>query len=322
MKRSWRKVFTLLSVFLLSISILAGCGGTGLSNGSEDKKVEKKSPKKLTIGVSISTLSNPAFITLRNEIKAYAKENGTKVQISDAQNDTSKQNNDVEDFVQRKVDALIINPCDSSAIGTAVKDANEAGIPVVCVDRSSDKGKVLSTVATDNVETGKMAAKYLVNNVGKNAKVAEIQGIPGASATRDRGKGFDDYAKGKLDIVTKQAANFDRDKALTVTENILQAHPDIQAIFAQNGEEAVGASKAVTESGKDIKIIGIDGADAEFKAIKGGTQTATIAQQWKKMGTLSVQAVYDHYADKKVKKNIFPPVKLVTKDNVDAESNK
>lgn len=322
MKHNWRKVFTLLSVFLLSVSVLAGCGGTGLNSGSDDQKVEKKSPKKLTIGVSISTLSNPAFISLRDEIKDYAKEKGTKIQISDAQNDTSKQNNDVEDFVQRKVDALIINPCDSAAIGTAVKDANEAGIPVVCVDRSSDKGKVLSTVATNNVETGKMAAKYLVDEVDKNAKVAEVQGIPGASTTRDRGKGFDDYADGKLDIVTKQAANFDRDKSLTVTENILQAHPDISAIFTHNGEEAVGASKAVSESGKDIKVIGIDGGDAEFKAIKNGTQTATIAQQWKKMGKLSLQAVYDHYADKKVKKNIYPPVKLITKDNVDSEMDK
>lgn len=316
-KQILKKVLMASFLLLLSVGILSACGKTGLdSGGGSDAKVETKKPDKLTIGVSISTLSNPAFIDMKDEIQSYAKSKGTKVQITDAQNNSSKQNDDVEDFVQKKVDALIINPTDSDAITPAVKAANEAGIPVVCIDRSSNGGKVLTTVASNSVKGGKMAAKYLVDTVGKNAKVAEVTGIPGASATRERGEGFDSYAKGKLNIVTKQTAGFDRAKALTVTENILQAHSDITAIFAQNDEMAVGAAKAVSASGKDIKIIGFDGADAAVKLIKNGGISATIGQRFDLMGKIALDSVYKHYQDKKVDKNIEAPIELLTHDNV------
>lgn len=320
MKKSIKRLLLIGAMLLVSVGTLSACGNSGLSKGSDSgsTKVTKKSPKQLKVGVSISTLSNPAFIVLKDKVEAYAKDHGTTVQITDAQNDTAKQNNDMEDFIQKKVDAIIVNPCDSAAIATEVKAANDANIPVVCIDRSSDSGKVLSTVATDSVAGGKMAAKYLIDTVGENAKVAEITGIPGASATRERGEGFDGYAKGKLDIVTKQTAGFDRAKALTVAENIIQAHPDIKAIFAQNDEMAVGASKAVAASAhKDIKVIGFDGAEAYLKMIKAGTGQATIAQSWDKMGTMSLDAIYDHFQGKKVQKNIQPPITLTTKDNVD-----
>lgn len=315
------RLCTVFAVLLLGVGALAGCGSTGLSSGSDSSsKVTKKSPSKLTIGVSISTLSNPAFITLKNKMQKYAKSKGTTLEITDAQNDTAKQNNDLEDFITKKVDAIIVNPCDSAAITTAVKSANEADIPVVCVDRSSDGGKVLTTVATDSVKGGKWAAQYMYKLLGANAKIAEVTGIPGASATRERGQGFDGYAKGKLNIVTKQTGNFDRAKTLTVTENILQAHGDIVGIFAQNDEEAVGAANAVQAAGKgsQIKIVGFDGAQAALKMIQKGQITATIAQRWDIMGTKSLDAVFNYYKGKKVSKTTVSPIKLVTKDNVDA----
>ncbi|MGM9915347.1 MAG: substrate-binding domain-containing protein [Lactobacillus crispatus] len=315
--KRFMKVAVAASVVILAGGVLAGCGSTGLSNGSSSSsKVEKKSPKDLKIGVSISTLTNPAFVNLKNVISNYAKKQGSKVIVDDANNDTSKQNNDVEDLITQKVDALIINPCDSSAISTVVKKANEANIPVVCVDRSADSGKVVSTVASDNVTGGKMAANWLVKQLGENAKVAEIQGIPGASATRERGKGFDSIGDKKLDIVTKQTAQFDRAKALTVTENILQAHKDIKGIFAQNDEEAVGAARAVKAANKKVTIIGFDGALACLNLIQKGQVTATVGQQWNKIGEQSVQMVYDHYQNKKVPKNDKVAVKIVTKKNV------
>lgn len=311
------KITTVASILVLAGGILGGCGSTGLSNGSgSSDKVTKKAPKNLKIGVSVSTLTNPAFVNLKNVISNYAKKHGSKVIVDDANNDTSKQNNDVEDLITQKVDALIINPCDSSAISAVVKKANEANIPVVCVDRSADSGKVISTVASDNVAGGKMAANWLVKTLGENAKVAEIQGIPGASATRERGKGFDSIGDKKLDIVTKQTAQFDRAKALTVTENILQAHRNIKGIFAQNDEEAVGAARAVKAANKKITIIGFDGALACLNLIQKGQITATVGQQWNKIGQQSVQMVYDYYQNKKVPKNDKVPVKIITKKNV------
>ncbi|WP_258562453.1 MULTISPECIES: substrate-binding domain-containing protein [Lactobacillus] len=311
------KVVAIASIAVMAGSILGGCGSTGLSNGSDSSsKVEKKAPKDLKIGVSVSTLTNPAFVNLKNVISDSAKKQGSKVIVDDANNDTSKQNNDVEDLITQKVDALIINPCDSSAISAVVKKANEANIPVVCVDRSADSGKVVSTVASDNVAGGKMAANWLIEQLGKKAKIAEIQGIPGASATRERGKGFDSIGDQKLNIVTKQTAQFDRAKALTVTENILQAHGDIKGIFAQNDEEAVGAARAVKSANKKITIIGFDGALACLNLIQKGQVTATVGQQWNKIGQESVQMVYDFYQGKKVPKNDKVAVKIVTKKNV------
>lgn len=311
------KITTVASILVLAGGILGGCGSTGLSNGSgSSDKVTKKAPKNLKIGVSVSTLTNPAFVNLKNVISNYAKKHGSKVIVDDANNDTSKQNNDVEDLITQRVDALIINPCDSSAISAVVKKANEANIPVVCVDRSADSGKVISTVASDNVAGGKTAANWLVKTLGENAKVAEIQGIPGASATRERGKGFDSIGDKKLDIVTKQTAQFDRAKALTVTENILQAHRNIKGIFAQNDEEAVGAARAVKAANKKITIIGFDGALACLNLIQKGQITATVGQQWNKIGQQSVQMVYDYYQNKKVPKNDKVPVKIITKKNV------
>lgn len=311
------KVAAIASIAVMAGSILGGCGSTGLSNGSDSSsKVEKKAPKDLKIGVSVSTLTNPAFVNLKNVISDSAKKQGSKVIVDDANNDTSKQNNDVEDLITQKVDALIINPCDSSAISAVVKKANEANIPVVCVDRSADSGKVVSTVASDNVAGGKMAADWLIEQLGKKAKIAEIQGIPGASATRERGKGFDSIGDQKLNIVTKQTAQFDRAKALTVTENILQAHGDIKGIFAQNDEEAVGAARAVKSANKKITIIGFDGALACLNLIQKGQVTATVGQQWNKIGQESVQMVYDFYQGKKVPKNDKVAVKIVTKKNV------
>ena len=314
------KIATIGSVLVMGGGLLGGCGATGLSNdsGSSTSKVEKKAPSKLKIGVSISTLSNPVFITLKNELQKYSDKKGSKIIINNANNDTSKQNNDVEDLIQQKVDAIIVNPCDSSAISTVIQKANDAKIPVICIDRGADRGTVVSTVASDNVAGGKMAANFLIKKLGLKAKIAELQGIPGASATRERGEGFDKIADKKLDIVSKQTAQFDRAKGLSVTENILQAHHDVKGIFSQNDEMAVGAARAVKASKKNIIIIGFDGTNDALKLIKSGQITATIAQQWDKMADTSLDAVYDYYQGKTVKKNNLVPVRLITKENVDS----
>ncbi|MCF1843528.1 substrate-binding domain-containing protein [Lactobacillus jensenii] len=314
------KIATIGSVLVMGGGLLGGCGATGLNSdaGSSTSKVVKKAPSKLKIGVSISTLSNPVFITLKNELQKYSDKKGSKIIINNANNDTSKQNNDVEDLIQQKVDAIIVNPCDSSAISTVIQKANDAKIPVICIDRGADRGTVVSTVASDNVAGGKMAADYLIKKLGLKAKIAELQGIPGASATRERGQGFDKIADKKLNIVSKQTAQFDRAKGLSVTENILQAHHDVKGIFSQNDEMAVGAARAVKASKKDIVIIGFDGTNDALKLIKSGQMTATVAQQWDKMADTSLDAVYDYYQGKTVKKNNLVPVRLITKENVDS----
>ncbi|MDO1605181.1 substrate-binding domain-containing protein [Lactobacillus sp. YT155] len=313
MKKKFKALVGVMVVALLGIT-LVGCGGANLGSDSGDNgKVEKKAAKKVKIGVSLSTLNNPFFVSVKKGIMDASK-NKNNVQVFDAQNDTAKQSNDVEDMIQKKVDILIINPVDSSAISSSVKDANDAGIPVITVDRSSDSGKVLTLVASNSTKGGQMAAKFMIEQLGKDAKIAELQGIPGASATRERGKGFDNSSKGKLDIVAKQTAGFDRAKGLTVTENILQGNAGIKGIFSQNDEMALGAVQAAKSANKKVLIVGFDGEEDGLKAVKSGDMAATVAQKPEEMGRLAVKAAYDHFNGKKVKAKIDSPLELVIND--------
>lgn len=216
-------------------------------------------------------------------------------------------------YCKEGVDVLLINPTDSVAISTAVQSANEVGVPVITLDRSSDKGKVETLVASDNIKGGKMAANFIIDQVEKNAKVVELQGVPGASATRERGKGFHQIADKEPQVVESQSAHFDRTEGLNVMENLIQGHPDIKAVFAQNDEMALGALEAINSSGKNIVVVGFDGNDDALKSIKDGKLNATVAQQPELIGKLAVNAAGDVLKGKKVKKYIPAPLKLVTK---------
>ena len=264
---------------------------------------------KVTVGLSISTLNNPFFVDLRDGAQEKADELGYKLIVFDANDESSKQLSQVEDLISRKVDSSIINSTDSSTVGDAIELANEAGIPVITVDRSAASGEVVTHIASDNVAGGKMAGEYLLSVVGENAKVVELEGIPGASATIDRGTGFHQAVDGKLNVVAKQTANFNRDQGLSVMENILQANKDIKGIFAHNDEMALGAIAALEAANiTDVVVVGFDAIDDAKDAVEAGTMAATVAQQPKLMGSLSVE-----YAKKvldKEKVDEYIPVNL------------
>ncbi|KMK94370.1 ribose ABC transporter substrate-binding protein RbsB [Rossellomorea marisflavi] len=303
-----------LIVLMMSISLvfLAACS---LQPPEWAKPSGKKDPKDLKIGLSVSTLNNPFFVSIKEGVQKEAKAQGMKVIVVDAQNDAAKQINDVEDLIQQGVDLLLINPTDSSAISTAVQSANSIGIPVVTLDRSADKGDVATLVSSDNEKGGEMAADYLIKELGEGTKVAELEGVPGASATRERGAGFHNLADDKLDVAAKQTANFDRTQGLNTMENILQGNPDIKAVFAHNDEMALGAQQAIQSSGRDVLVVGFDGNEDALKSIEEGNLSATVAQQPEEIGKLAVQAGADVLNGEKVEKMIPVPLKLVTKEN-------
>ncbi|MGG4104422.1 ribose ABC transporter substrate-binding protein RbsB [Paenibacillus lautus] len=304
------KKITLLLVSLMLVFI-TGCS---LEPPEWAKPKAGGDVKDIKIGLSISTLNNPFFVSLKDGVVAEATKQGMEVVVVDAQNDSAKQSNDVDDLIQQGVNALLINPTDSSAISTVVQTANSLGIPVITLDRSADQGEVAALVASDNIKGGQMAAEYIVDQLGKDTKVIELEGVPGASATRERGKGFHDIADKQLNVVAKQAADFDRTKGLTVTENLLQGNPDAKAIFAHNDEMALGAIEAIQSSGKDIMVIGFDGNDDALKSIEAGNLTATVAQQPELIGQLAVGAAKDVLQGKEVEENIAAPLKLVVKE--------
>jgi len=299
-------------LFLITLMLLSACS-TEAPNWSKtnDGNAENQNIK---LGLSISTLNNPFFVSVKDGVMAEADKHGIEVIVIDAQNDSAKQSNDVEDLMQQGVTALLINPVDSAAISTAVQSANGLNIPVVTLDRSADSGEVSTLVASDNVKGGSMAAEFIVEKVGKGAKVIELEGSPGASATRERGKGFHDVADTELDVIAKQTANFDRSNGLNVMENLLQGNPSVQAVFAHNDEMALGAIEAIQSSGKNIPIIGFDGNEDALNSINEGKLTGTIAQQPDLIGQLAVQAAKDVIDGKEVEKLIAAPLKLVTKE--------
>ncbi|WP_251713044.1 substrate-binding domain-containing protein [Lactococcus ileimucosae] len=318
--KMFKKVLT-GTILAGAILTLAACGQTGLGNegggNNSNGGTTKKAADELNIGVSISTTNNPYFVAMDKGIKDAAEKAGTELNVSDAQNDAAKQTNDVQNFISQKVDAILINPVDSDAIVPAIEAANNANIPVILMDRGASGGEVLTTVASDNVEAGKMAAEFIAKEAGKNAKTLQLSGTPGASSTIDRGKGFDNAAKDTLDVLSSQSANFDRATALNTTQNMLQANKDVQAIFAQNDEMALGAAQAVKAAGlSGVIIVGIDGQPDAQEAIKEGTLTATVAQQPAKMGEIALQAAIDHFEGKDVEKTTVSPIFLVTKENV------
>ena len=186
----------------------------------------------------------------------------------------------MEDLITKNVAIILINPTDSDAVGSAVKAANGKNIPVITLDRGANSGDVVAHIASDNVAGGKMAGEYIIKQLGGNGKVVELEGIAGTSAARDRGQGFNEALKGSgIEVVAKQTADFDRTKGLAVMENILQAQPEIDAVFAHNDEMALGALQAIKASGRTIMIVGFDATDDAVKAVEAGEMAATVAQQ-------------------------------------------
>ncbi|MGR9050632.1 ribose ABC transporter substrate-binding protein RbsB [Halobacillus faecis] len=303
-----------LVVLLMSLSLVF-LGACSLQPPEWAKPKGDKNPDDIKIGLSVSTLNNPFFVSMKEGVENEAAAQGMEVVIVDAQNDAAKQINDVEDLIQQGVDVLLINPTDSSAISTAVQSANSLGIPVVTLDRSAEKGEVATLVSSDNEKGGEMAGEYLVEQLGEGAKVAELEGVPGASATRERGAGFHNIADEKLDVVAKQTANFDRTEGLNTMENIIQGNPDIEAVFAHNDEMALGAYQAIQSSGRDVLVVGFDGNDDAITSIQNGNLSATVAQQPEEIGKLAVQAGADVLQGEEVEDTIPVPLKLVTQES-------
>ncbi|MBY0221553.1 MULTISPECIES: ribose ABC transporter substrate-binding protein RbsB [Sporosarcina] len=280
------------ALLMVVVLVLAACSTEqpGSKSSSDNEDAGKDGDKEFKIGLSVSTLNNPFFVTLSEGAKEQAKESGAKIIVVDAQDDASKQASDVEDLIQQGVDLLIINPTDSEAVVSAVESANNSNIPVITVDRSAEGGEVVSHIASDNKAGGVLAGEYLLELLGENAKVAELEGIAGSSAARDRGEGFNEAVDGKVDIVAKQTANFNRAEGLTVMENILQANPEITGVFAHNDEMALGALEAIQSAGKDIVVIGFDATDDAVKSVKDGKLAATIAQKPEEIGKKAMEA--------------------------------
>jgi ribose transport system substrate-binding protein len=256
---------------------------------------------KPTVALVLKTLNNQFFIDMEAGAKAAADSLGVEliVQAPEREIDVERQMQIVENLIQRGVKVLLLVPNGSKEIVPAVVKANAAKIPVVVVDTRVDAatlaaagGRIATFIGSDNEDGGRMAGAFLVERTGGSAKVAVLEGVPGHETADARLRGFRTAIAGArgVQIVASQPANMERDQAFNVTQNILQAHPDITALFACNDVMALGALEAIAAAGtaKRVTVIGFDAQDDARKAITEKRMAATIAQNPREMGRLAV----------------------------------
>jgi len=296
--RKGAKLLSLTLSIALIIGTLVAC------SSQKSVKDEKK------IGMVVSTLNNPFFVSLKEGAEKRAKELGYEVVVLDSQNDASKERANVEDLVQLGITTLIINPTDSDAVVNSIKVANDNDVKVITIDRKSNGGEVACHVASDNIKGGELAAKFILQKLNGKGNLVELQGIPGSSATRDRGEGFHNIVDKKegVKVVASQAADFDRQKGLNVTQNVIQAIPKFDAVFAHNDEMALGAVEAIKASGRSIIVVGFDATADALAAVKAGDMAATVQQLPKEIGGNGVATAMKVIAGEKV--DAYIPVKL------------
>lgn len=315
----------------LVLSSLAGCSSSEPAPKAEETtKTEQSSEdgtdnaqgtdKKYVIGLAMNTQTNPFFVDVKDGVQKAADELGVELYITDAQDDPTIQMKDIENLITKKPDCIIVDTCDSDAIVSSIEACNEAGIPVLTMDREANGGEVVSHIGYDAIKSGKLAGQYLVDTLGGKGNVVEIQGIMGTNVAQNRSKGFNEIMSANPDmkIVACQVADFDRAKGMSVMENILQANDHIDGLYAANDEMLLGALEAVEAAGRldEITMIGCDAIDDTLEAIKSGKVEATIAEPPFFLGKAILNAAFDYLEGKSVEPYVILDNELVTADNV------
>jgi ribose transport system substrate-binding protein len=241
-----------------------------------------KEEGEIVIGLSVPSLSHPFFIYLVNNVMDEAEKLGVEVITSDAGDVAARQMSVIEDFIVKSVDGVLMSPIGADALVPAVESLNKAEIPVATVDRKVNGGNVLVHVGADNVEGGRVAARYLIAKLGGKGNVIELEGTPGASPAIDRKKGFEEELAGSnIKILASQTADFQRAKGQSVMENLMQAHGDFQGVYGANDEMILGAIEAMEAHGIDastVVTVGYDAIPDALEYIKQGKLNATVEQ--------------------------------------------
>ena len=297
---------------LCAILALIGCGGTG---GPGDGPGAKR------IGVTLLAREHEFYKDLEDGLKGAAARAGYEVIVTSGDFDLSKQQSQIENFIVQKVDAIVVCPADSKGIGPAIELANRANIPVFTADIAAQGGKVVSHVASDNLRGGRLAAEYVARAIGGEGGVG-ILGHPDVQSGLDRENGFKEEISRHPGIRVVSVLNGGgvRDRALKTAEDMLQAHPDIKALFGINDDSALGALMAAEARGrKDLVIVGYDATPEAVNAIRRGSQLkADVAQQPRDIGAKTVEAIAAHFGGGQVPATIAVPVRLVDAESLGA----
>jgi ribose transport system substrate-binding protein len=308
----------------VAVTLLAGCERKGAAPAANGGATDSSAPprqSKIVIGLSVLTLTNPFFKVIADSLTDEARKHGYTVSVVSGDFDPARQQNQVKDFIVRKVAAIVLTPCDSKAIGPAIREANAAGIPVFTADIAclAPGAKVVSHIATDNYGGGKEAAKAMIEALGENGgKVAilhhavvescilRVKGFREAIAQHNAGR-----ASGKIDLVAELPGGGVKDIGFKAAEDLLQAQPDLAGIFAINDPSALGARAALEKAGRTgIKLVGFDGQPEGRQAIKDGKIFADPIQFPDRIGVETMRAIAKHFAGESVPPQILIPTAL------------
>lgn len=306
----------------LGLMLIMGCGTNPTAqpqvNTAENPETSVAVEPRGKIGFSALTLKNPFFKIIADSLTAAAEEQGFEVVVNDAERDVNTQSKHIDNYIAQGVTAIVINPADRVAIGSAVKKANEAGIPVFTCDLQcvAEDAKILAHIGTDNYQGGRLAGKAMIDALGANGGEVLILHFKQANSCVERVRGFNDEIAthnketetGKIIVVAELEGGGLRDEGFSATLDALQQHPNLAGVFAINDPSALGAYTAIKQSGKEdqIKIVGFDGQQEGKEAIRDGKIYADPIQFPEKMGIVTVENVVKYLNGEEIE-----PVQLI-----------
>ena len=316
----FRRQFT---VALLMLASLAGCSDSpSTTSGTGEEKPAGTAPQKGTIGFSTLTLTNPFFKIIADTMTAEAKKYGYEVVVVSGDQDVNRQTAQIEDFIVKGVSAIVLNPCDSKAVGTAIRKANDAGIPVFTNDIKYDgtEGRVECHIATDNYQGGRLAGEAMVKLIGESGGKVAVLHYPDVESCQLRVKGFSEVidvhnakdGAAKIEIATTLNGQGSREAGFAAAKDAIEAHPDLAALFAINDPSALGAHVALEAVGKaeQVRIIGFDGALEGKQAILAGKIVCDPIQFPDKMGQTTIEMIVKYFDGEKPPQEVLIPSSL------------
>ncbi|WP_223549645.1 sugar ABC transporter substrate-binding protein [Pseudomonas sp. A-B-19] len=276
------------------------------------------------IGVSIARVDDNFMTYVRSGLEEAAKKDNIQIQFEDAQGDVVRQLNQVQGFLNQKVDAVIVLPVDTAATANMTRAAVDAQTPLVYVNRHPDERvlpKGVVTVASNDIEAGQLQMRYLAEKLGGKGTLAIIMGDLAQNSTHDRTEGVKQVLKDYpgITIVEQQSAEWQRNKGMDLTSNWLLAGTSFDAIVANNDEMAIGAAMALQQAGKtkgEIAIVGIDGLPDGLAAIKRGMLAASVFQDPNAQAATALQAAIKMIKGEPVETDVWVPFQLITPEQV------
>ena len=306
-----KKWFAWVVVISLIATLMVGCG-----------RREQPAQGQKKMAVVISTLNNPWFVVLKDAAKARAEELGYQADVFDSQNSPATEASHFDTIIDGKYAAILFNPTDAEGSIASVRRAKDAGIPTFCMDREISASDVaVSQILSDNFSGCVALGQYFVRRLGEKGTYVELLGLLGDNNTKNRSDGFhsvvDNYPG--LKMLAQQSADFDRTKAMEVMESLLQAHPNINAVFCGNDAMAMGAHRAIVAAGKDkqVLVFGFDGAKDVIDEIRSGRIVATGMQFPKTMAKMAAESADQYLKGKRDFPQKVPvAVELVSAENI------